>query len=306
MTISKPLALTIGMFLIPMVCCFIGIGAFIHVTLAAEKVERLKDAEMKRQKLQDLAELQRQMAVLQNAAKDLQQKIDEVQKRILELTKRLIQLSQNSETAQVLNEETRGLKELLAKLLVELSELREQIAQKQNEIDALKDETKDAGPLDEQLKKLQKEMEELEKQRNKAKSKNSGLLQKLDELRRWREAEEDKYEIRPAKERPENAPDPVFVECTAHGVIIQPEGTRLSHDPVAGDRSRFLAAAKKTGYVVFLVRPNGFGGTSTRIGSFERYRGLLHTHNRSPNREIKFGFEPIEASWNLVYPGQEN
>lgn len=306
MAISKQLALTIGMFLIPMICCFIGIGAFIHVTLAAEKVERLKDAELRRQKLQELAELQRQLSALREAARDLQQKIDEVQKRILELAERLIQLSEDGETAQVLNEEIRGLKELLARLLVELSELREQIAQKQKEIDTLKDETKDAGPLDEQLKKLQKEMEELEKLRDKAESKHNGLLERLDELRRWREAEEDKFEIRPSKPRPEGAPDPVFVECTARGAIIQPEGTRLSDDPGADDSSRFLAAAKKTGYVVFLVRPNSFGGSLTRMGSFEKYRGLLLAHNGSSNQEIKFGFEPVEASWNLVYPGQEN
>ena len=78
MAITKQVALIVAMFLIPVVCCFIGIGAFIHVTLAAEKVERQKDTELRRQKLQELAELQRQLKTLQEAARALQQNIDDI------------------------------------------------------------------------------------------------------------------------------------------------------------------------------------------------------------------------------------
>jgi len=306
MAISKHNALMAAMFLIPVVCCFIGIGAFIHVTVAAEKVQRQKDAELRRQKSQELAELQRQLNALHEAARNLQQKIAEVEKRILELAQRLIQVGEDGETAQILNEEIHGLKKLLADLLIELSSLRDQIAEKRKEIERLENETKDAGLLDEQLQALQKELKQLKKQRDEAKSKYEGLLDRLDKLRRWREAEEDKFVIRPSKPRPRNAPDPVFVECTSQGVIIQPAGVRLSDDPTADERSRFLAAAKKTGYVVFLVRPRSFGGSSTSMGSFEKYRRLLISHNGSSYQKIRFGFEPIEASWHLVYPGQEN
>jgi predicted nucleic acid-binding Zn-ribbon protein len=305
MAASKHHALMAVMFVIPVVCCFIGIGAFVHVTVAAERAEREIQAELRQQKLEESAELQQQLNALQKAAQDLRQKIAEVETRVAELTARLIQLDADNDTASALEEEIDGLKKRLAELLAESSALRDQIAQKQKEIDKLKDETKDADSLDEQLKMLRKELVNLQTQLDNAKKRNTQLHEELEELRRLRGEEEDKYEIRPSKPRPAGAPDPLFVECTPFGAIIQPEGTRLSDVPGDEDRSRFLAAGQKTGYVVFLVRSGSFGGSSRKDGSFERYRAILLDHNRSASLQIRFGFEPVEASWHLVYPGQE-
>ena len=290
MALSRQNALIVVMFLAPVVCCFVGIGAFVHVILAADQAKQQKRVELRKQKLKELAGLQQELDDLKKTFEGLLEKIREVENKIRELTDKLLRANQDSETARKIEEEIRGQKKLLAKLLAELSGLDDQIAQKEKELEALRTQIKKAGPLNDQQKKLEKQMEELQKRVEQASKEHNRLLAKADDLRRQREEEGRKTPIIPRKPLPPGTSKPVFVECTATGATIQPEGIRLNAYPQAKDRSRFLAAARKSGFVVFLVRPNG-------VGSFRKYRAL--TQN---NGAIKFGFEPVDASWNLVYP----
>ena len=46
MALSKQNALIVVMFLAPVVCCFVGIGAFVHVILATDQAEQQKRVEL--------------------------------------------------------------------------------------------------------------------------------------------------------------------------------------------------------------------------------------------------------------------
>ena len=87
----------------------------------------------------------------------------------------------------------------------------------------------------------------------------------------------------------------VFVECSATGVWLMPERNQLGPSAPASARKSFLTRANTTGYVVFLIRPDGYA-------AFERYREVLTTYNATAARPLDFGYEPVDADWRLVYP----
>lgn len=87
----------------------------------------------------------------------------------------------------------------------------------------------------------------------------------------------------------------VFMECDARGVWIMPERRLLAASAPSSARQAFLSKARTTGYVVFLIRPDGFT-------AFENYRDVLQTHNTSATRALDLGYEPVDADWQLVYP----
>lgn len=299
MTPFRRNAVIAAMFLVPVLCCFVGIGAFVHMTLAAEEVQRQKEEESRQGKLDELAELQEQLNALRERAEALRQEISDVNKRIQGLAEHLLELRGIGELSEELNEEIDCLRKVLAKLMVELTALEHEIAQKQEEIEKLQGETENVDSLGKEKEKLREQLDELRERLDEAKATRNRLRKKLAELRRWRDEEENKHELCPAKPLPPGRPKPVFLECNANDVVIQPEGTKLRGKPRAGDRKRFLAMAQKTGYVVFLIRPSGFH-------SFKHYRQLVHSHNNRSDESIQFGFEPVDVSWSLVYPDQES
>jgi hypothetical protein len=81
-------------------------------------------------------------------------------------------------------------------------------------------------------------------------------------------------------------------------VILQPAGTQLGDDPDDDDRRVFLSAASRTGYVVFMIRPDGFR-------SFNNYRRIVASVNQGSPGKLDCGFEPVNADWKLIYPGQK-
>jgi Skp family chaperone for outer membrane proteins len=89
-----------------------------------------------------------------------------------------------------------------------------------------------------------------------------------------------------------------FAECSKAGVLVKPLNRRLSADPSAADKETFQQAAGESGYVVFMVRPDG-------LGTFQHYRTLIEEANGSRTSKIEMGYEPIDAAWELVYPGEE-
>jgi hypothetical protein len=89
-----------------------------------------------------------------------------------------------------------------------------------------------------------------------------------------------------------------FAECSKAGLLVKPLNRRLPTDPSAAEKESFRQAAGETGYVVFMVRPDGFR-------TFERYRAVIDEANSSRTSKIEMGYEPIDAAWELVYPGEE-
>jgi len=91
---------------------------------------------------------------------------------------------------------------------------------------------------------------------------------------------------------------PLFVECTWNKAILQPQERTLGSDPDAADREMFLSESRKTRYVVFLIRPDGFH-------CFEKYRNSLLAANKESQTPVEFGYEPVNADWDLAFPGKE-
>lgn len=86
----------------------------------------------------------------------------------------------------------------------------------------------------------------------------------------------------------------VFVECEKGGIRLMPAG-RLLGMPIDGSaREELLTYAKRTGNVVFLVRPLGFD-------SFREYREVIENHNNRAPDLIDFAFEPIDEDWKMTY-----
>ena len=48
-----------------------------------------------------------------------------------------------------------------------------------------------------------------------------------------------------------------FVECTEKGIHMMPDGTFFKTDPSESTKATFLRLVESTGYVVFLIRPDG-------------------------------------------------
>lgn len=87
----------------------------------------------------------------------------------------------------------------------------------------------------------------------------------------------------------------VFVECDAQGVWMMPERKLLETSASDAAREAFLTRVRSKGYVVFLIRPDGFN-------AFRKFRELVETHNRASINKLEYGYEPINADWRLVYP----
>lgn len=102
---------------------------------------------------------------------------------------------------------------------------------------------------------------------------------------------------------------PIYVECTAEGVVIQPEGVKLTPDDfaLAGRAGNPLAAAiraareqlnqdaRKAGeeelpeaYPLLLVRPGGRDSYFAAVEAIKAFDG-------------SFGYEFIDADWNVAY-----
>jgi hypothetical protein len=233
--------------------------------------------------------LQQQDALLKTA-KELERKIAKIMSQIDELSEKLVQANQDDATARAVETQIRGLKKQLARLLAEMAELQDQLDRKQKRVEELENETKNAGPLAERQKTLQEQLARTQECVKRAIAERDRLAARIDQIRRGREERDREFTIVPSKPLPPGMPKPVFVECTAGGVVIQPAGTKFGLNPTAGDRGRFLSAAGRSGFVVFLIRPGSFD-------SFAVYRSIVRSDG-----SLQFGFEPVDASWNLVYP----
>jgi hypothetical protein len=89
---------------------------------------------------------------------------------------------------------------------------------------------------------------------------------------------------------------PVYLVCSAQNAILEPEGRQLGSDPSPFDQQAFLAAVRATGYVVFLIRPDG-------VPCFMIYRRFVTSDNAISGQPIQFGFEPVNADWDCSNPG---
>ncbi len=231
------------------------------------------DAEAGQHAPEDPAELRKQLESLEAE----QQRLEKLRAEAAEVRER--------ERARIshLEDHERRLEHELAKLNLALQALED--AEKQQQVDQAQAEAEA-----QRLKKLIAETEE-----------------RLGQMRQ--DVGERSYAIVPYKGANGTFRRPVFIECTADAVTIQPEGIRLtvedfdgplrSGNPLAAAvraaheelNKRALAAGAELpdAYPLLIVRPDGAAAYAVALDAIRSW-------------DTDFGYEFVEADWNLAYP----
>jgi len=272
---SKRNWLIAAAFAVPVFCCFIGIGAFLQVAVSALEQglkEKASEGEKEGKQLRDAI-----------AAED---------RRIAELLRKLDIARHEVDEGRKLDGETAAQRAQLARQLEELEKLRAEIAELERTLEQLRSAGKDRPG---QVASKQ----ELERRLREAQQEQRRLVAELDKVQREIEDKEKIHVVTELGAGARHTRKPVYVECVGSGVILQPAGTQLGGDPGDADRNAFVSAASRTGYVVFMIRPDGFR-------SFNNYRRIITLVNQESPGKLDCGFEPVNADWKLLYPGQKD
>ena len=324
MSPGNPKGVLIAMLLAPIVCCFIGVGVFLHVVVSMAQSDEQAKANLRA----------RQQAIVADS-QTLEKELEVLQRRIEELRKRLVDAQATGETVRQLERELNLLLAQKAELESRLAQLRQELAQTQGSVTKAE---RDAQKLTGEAKQARAKIEQTQRQVAAAQAKlgpsatdprdpfaedvgpatGSQQLQgqldaqrsalaaserelerlnsELGQLMREREENDKTFELKPLKgTRRWNAPQAVYVECNGSGVTILPAGTTFATDAPADQEQPFLEQATRTGYVLFLIRPSGFA-------SFTRYRDLLTAKRGSGRNRLDFGYEPVNEDWLLILP----
>lgn len=281
-----------AVFAIPVFCCFIGVGVFLQVIVSAMEQERKVEAAAREQEqAKREQELRDSMDGMNAEADKTQQSLRAEERRIAELLRKLGLAQRDQKRGRDLQSQTAAQQAQLEELLEQIDASRGRLAELERSLEHLRDAEKvHRGEL--------ASKGELERRLDEAERQHRELLEKLEQLEVEIENAK-KLHIDELEDGVRHSRKPVFVECTDRAAIIQPEGTLLGSNPDSEDRKAFLDAAKRTRYVVFMIRPDGFY-------CFHKYRDLIVSANQGSQATIDFGFEPVNADWELVYPGQEN
>jgi hypothetical protein len=135
-----------------------------------------------------------------------------------------------------------------------------------------------------------------------------GLELVLGELKEARKRDAQTYSLLPYRGRRGDSRRPIYVECTANGLLFHPDRRTLSR--IASDaeireeielriewqRKRVLATGgqpEKRPYLLMLVRPDGIASYYTAVAALQ-------------GRQIDFGYEFIDADWVLDFPEDDS
>jgi regulator of replication initiation timing len=315
-----PRAFVLGMILLPVLICLIGVGAFLHIAVAVVGEEE-----------QDKANLGRQLGELDERRQELERQLSQVKPRLAELGHGLTQERENAEAAQKLTEELRRLLAEKSKLDAERADLAARLAAATTSRDQAEQR---AGQTREKVQQAQRRVAQLETdlagakpsrpgpqpapsggpepntsvrdwesrfaQRRAAleasKTESQRLAAQLAQIQRELTAPERTVHVTGFRGTQEwNAPEPLYVECEGAGVKVQPSGTRFAASPSPEQRDAFLQTVRQTGYVLFLIRPDGFE-------SFKQYRKIVASREPNSDKPTEYGYEPVNAEWRMVYP----
>lgn len=131
-----------------------------------------------------------------------------------------------------------------------------------------------------QLATAEQRVDGLRDQISKAERTATELRQKIDEKQSVSVGQ-----LNPGRRSDKN---PQWVECRRSTVTLQPQGRPVSLDELKQKSAVFTAAVKAAGYIVFLVRPDGFE-------TFTEARTLAE------QAEVEIGYEPVDAVWKLRF-----
>jgi hypothetical protein len=129
------------------------------------------------------------------------------------------------------------------------------------------------------------------------------LEQTIGDLKLARQQQQQTYSLVPYHGRQGDSRRPIYVECTADGLVFHPDGTRVAGGQIAPDelrrqvQSHVAARAAQPGagdargpYLLLLVRPDG-------IATYYRTLAAM------ADLRMDFGYEFIERDWVLKFDG---
>jgi myosin heavy subunit len=265
-------------FILPIISCLVGIGAFVNLTVNYQQVEQEQQTVMYQQLTED-----------RNAVNTLKETLHRICTRISELQSERTKEENLASAVHKITEETKQLELSARTMQSKLQSLDIELGQVQSDLLGLKDESR-------KLSEIQSTVEDLNAKLAEVAREHELLTSAVDVTQK--KIEERKNGVLVTSLSGGSSPhiqSATFVECTAQGVILQPQKKEQKKVPDKNDRKAFLAAARITRYVVFLIRPDGFE-------SFDQYHNLILSENKDSHDPIDIGYEPVNADWNLVYP----
>lgn len=294
--------------ILPTLLCFVGAGALLHVAVRASAAKQ----EQAHQRIEDQLEKDRQTAEqLSAAVEEVERQIQQIRKRLAELQAaehcqaELARLQTRKEELQAQLSSLRGELEKLERRLgvagEECDDLRHKVAEARRKRDELHEQLaamapsskgdSDGDPQGEEPSpdELKACIAQVEHRLQDQKRKNEQAQAEWHSLQQ-QPADDSRIavgEIRGTQQW-QPPPNPLYVECDGNGILLQPETVRLAAEPGEEERGRFVDVARRRGYVLFLIRPDGFK-------SFRQYRSLI-------SGEVDFGYEPIKQHARVIYP----
>ena len=280
MAAPNRLVLMATAFVVPVICCLICAGAFVHLATSSTRKQQDEDAS-----------LVTRLAEQRDASFNLKDRLKQMKNRIAALNQELKKADIDKKLERNHRKEVRILISTAAKLQDEQSSIRKKVAR--------------AGAVAGKMDSLRTEIALLKSSKNElftrlrlAESEHGRLLALHDTALKKRKEKKKVFLVTALNGGgTQHAGPAIFAECGADGVTIQPAKRLLKKDMGIADQRAFLSVVRKTRYVVFLIRPDGFE-------SFRRYRSLVASKNRLLSNPIDIGFEPVNGDWVLTYPKQ--
>ncbi len=269
-----------ALFAAPVLFCLIAAGVFLH------------QADTSRQRWEGTRDVRKSPVNAEDSVQVGCDRAPESEVRTVNQTEPLQVDSPQAELSRTSGEELRKIRAMVV-------ELADQLAAADETLMHMQELARQADLRRATLNRLRSAKEQLEAELKNASVEERRLLTDRDALLRDRQERQKTFSVTALTGASSGQLRPAtFVECAERRAIIQPQATALSAASDVSDSQALLAAARRTNYVVFLVRPDGFE-------TFQRYRALLLSESQQAGVPIDLGFEPVNADWVLVYPGQK-
>ncbi len=263
-------------------------GAFYATNLLAV-VSETKEANTA---LEEKDKFEKEARALRKRSQELEEVISVQGRRMKEMQRAREKAGETRRDQEKLDSMEKELKQVKTALKEEQS----RISQLENKKNKIQDNLRDLQEAEKAFNLIQGSLKSLQAKIGALSEENQRLEEAIKTVQR---AVEEKEHVQARDLVPAGSLQAaIFMECDAKGVWIMPEKNLLESEAKNASREAFLRRAGITGYVVFLIRPDGFK-------SFEKYREVLETYNESASSPLEFGYEPVDADWKLSYPDRK-
>ena len=289
-------------------CCTVGIVAFMCFSISTINLGFMHEKEDVQQFVESPSshvELQNKQTDRINYLKQLRDRIDDYRRQITKKEKLLARVEAPEKNRRKLEQYSRELNELEAKITQKESEL---ASYSTRSADIDKTQKKSVAELDNlkrRLREVEEEMNhEYQQLQEMANSPESALEAAIDSLSRLAALEDDSIgkletdisakksntgtiDIRTIMKGRTRFTNPLFAECRSGQVLLFPVGATLGED-ILSSGNPFSSYKSVYDGIVFFVRPNGFDTFNIAF-------------SKAQEKNFRIAYEPVDADWHLDY-----